>query len=53
MHNLNKDPAIVQQLILHSGQKIYQKKMKIHLETERLILRDLVSTDVDGLFELD
>ena len=27
--------------------------MKIHLETERLILRDLISNDVDGLFELD
>ncbi|MBC7410040.1 MAG: GNAT family N-acetyltransferase [Arcicella sp.] len=27
--------------------------MKIHLETERLILRDIISTDVDGLFELD
>ena len=27
--------------------------MIIHLEIERLILRDLIATDVDGLFELD
>lgn len=27
--------------------------MKIFVETERLILREILSTDVDGLFELD
>ena len=28
-------------------------EMKIYLETERLILRELFETDVDGMFELD
>ena len=27
--------------------------MKFYIETERLILRDLLETDVDGMFELD
>ena len=27
--------------------------MQFYLETERLILRDLLETDVDGIFELD
>ena len=27
--------------------------MKFYLETERLIMRDLLHTDIDGMFELD
>jgi ribosomal-protein-alanine N-acetyltransferase len=27
--------------------------MKFYIETERLILRELLPTDVDGIFELD
>ena len=27
--------------------------MKIHIETERLLMRDLLDKDVDGMFELD
>ena len=27
--------------------------MKVFVETERLILRELLPTDIDGMFELD
>ncbi len=29
------------------------KKSKTHIETERLILREILTTDVEGMFELD
>lgn len=32
---------------------IYYNKMKIHIETDRLILRELRKTDINGIFELD
>lgn len=40
-------------LVYTLHKKKYQKRMKIHLETDRLILREIVPTDADALFDLD
>jgi len=33
--------------------RLLRSNMKIYLETERLILREILPTDIDGMFELD